>query len=224
MKEYWKTHWWAVSTLCFSLPHPPPPPFLSLLSLSLQGLTSVCLFQLSRCDCGLPPASSSFQYNNHTELERGGRKKIFCLSGKLQVELIITYKFLCCRFNLMRAQQLLFFFFISAAVMLSDIIVKKMATLSWDNTVLCWLHRVLQTLWGVPEVVLLSENGLWQSNLLISPSSLTQYLRASTWCPHDRQAWSHSIYSVCSSTFVQIDSSVLMKAERRTTTHHKGIC
>lgn len=111
MKEYWKTHWWAVSTLCFSLPHPPPPPFLSLLSLSLQGLTSVCLFQLSRCDCGLPPASSSFQYNNHTELERGGRKKIFCLSGKLQVELIITYKFLCCRFNLMRAQQLFFIFF-----------------------------------------------------------------------------------------------------------------
>lgn len=47
---------------------------------------------------------------------------------------------------------------------------EKLRAPSWANTALWWLICLLHALRDVPEVAALSENGLWQSNLLLSPS------------------------------------------------------
>lgn len=203
-KNIEKTRWWTSST---SLP---PLPSVALLSpYSSQGLTSVCLFQLSRCDCGFPQ-SLLLQYEV---------KKSFSFVCQINYHLQISSQIQSAALHL--------------AAMWSDITVRMlrviMAFIGVGKTVTVHTHTEA-TLpsggWYVSHMQAnapmmwpsLSENRLWQSHLL-SSSSLWPNISE----PQPdvlmtaRHGHTQSYQSLITDTKIWIDLSVLIAIEYITT-------
>lgn len=160
MKEYWKSRWWAASTLSL----------LSLLHLKVSLLFAFSNYQGVTVGFHNPSSTSSSFRCNVTELGRG----IFCLSGILQ-ELIITYKCTLCRFDLTAA--------LHSAVghhwWFND---PESTLLSGGG---CVFHTLGEASLKWPSCHKMDYDSLIYYYL---HPALTQYLTASTWCPNDGQA------------------------------------